>query len=163
MTEWDSPAIDGSPAIDRALELLTEEMRKRSKFWAKWPDRYTAKGTIASWRGAVQRLSLSNNHMSDEYLHDLDKRRSVHRLMNVAHELGLNELLDWMITIVDATDDRFREITTPDTDGIMKHRDRQVPEYWWYRRLTTNPYTLKQFQDIDDASRARPNAPEEPA
>lgn len=149
-TSWQGPNAAIPDELAPSVETLTTAMRERFSAWTRWPERYSVQGTVAAWVGAVRRSILSDNHMSDEYLHDLDKRRSLHYLLTVASELQLDDLLDWMIPIVDLTDDRFRDITTPDTDDIMGHRDRRVPEYWWYRRISTNPYTLNQFHVIAD-------------
>lgn len=101
---------------------------------------------VQAWDRLVDEIGHYRGSLAYEYLNDLGSRTVVSLWLSWADGDGLEELLEWIVPIVDEIDSRYRAKSQPDNERLNWDANRHNPHYWWLRRLPDDEGLLNSFR-----------------
>ena len=132
--------MDDVPGVvQTALQTLGERQPERSD--------WDLGGWLQRWESLVWQIGAYRGSIADEYMNDLAARDEVYRILSLANDHGLVDILAWAIPQLDVIDQQFWQKPTPDTDGLMWGLYLE-PHAWWRRRLPNDAGLMAHFQTV---------------
>lgn len=131
-------------ALQSAIEAIHDVQRAKSERWQRFPERFGIEIALRQWASRVERLAGDYDYLLDAEFHNMQMGRlGLEDMMETAEEMGFDDLLIWMVPLVDEVDEQFRAITLLDTAGYSPSQYKWVSSYWFLRRLPNDEQVLE--------------------